>query len=259
VTPPGAYTLGPGQEIFPNYCAVVPNTTEFDVGTIQSWMTHGSSRDLMVYRGGTAPADGSCVLGAADMIFMASISDQIVELKMPDGVGNALKPGTQLIVSMHFVNNGTSTLTPQVKLNFFRAATYKYEAGTMVSFNTSINVPGGTSTAPGTQTVSGTCTGSAGSQFFAIGTHMHALGKTADVNYVNGATTNVVHTTNWAYPDVGVWPAAPFLTLQNGDSLDYSCTYSNPGTDPITVGETQSNEQCMMVAHYFPAGSASCM
>jgi len=70
--------------------------------------------------------------------------------------------------------------------------------------------------------------------------------------------TNVVHTTDWEHPDVGVWPAAPFLTLRNGDSLGYSCAYSNSGSTAVTVGETASNDQCKMVGYYFPAGSTSC-
>ncbi len=262
VTPPGAYTVQPNQETIPNYCATIPTTTEFDVGTMQSWMTPGSSRELTVYRippasAGSTP--GTCGLGGAIPIFMASISGQVVELKMPPGAGIALPAGTQILLAMHFINNGTSSLTPQVKVNFLRAAKYQYEAGLLLSFNTMIDVPAASSAGPGMQTVRGTCTAPVGSQFFAIGTHTNGHATAADVSFVSSsASTSVVHTKDWARPDVGVWPAPPFLTLGKGDSLGYSCSYSNGGTDPVTVGETQSNELCMMVGYYFPAGSASC-
>ncbi len=262
VTPPGAYTVQPNQETIPNYCVTVPTTTEFDVGTMQSWMTPGSSRELTVYRippasAGSSP--GTCGLSGATPIYVASISGQVVELKMPQGAGIALQAGTQIVIAMHFINNGTSPLEPQVKVNFLRAANYQYEAGLLLSFNTMINVPAASSAEPGTQTVQGTCTAPVGSQFFAIGTHTNGHATAADVSFVSGsASTSVVHTTDWARPDVGVWPAPPFLTLEKGDSLDYSCSYSNGGTDAVTVGETQSNELCMMVGYYFPAGNASC-
>jgi hypothetical protein len=259
------FTLQPGQETFPNYCQILPNTAEFDVGTIQSWMTPGSSHELFVYRGsgGGAPAGGTpgtCSSAGSTWMYAASIAGVIVELKMPDGVGMPVQPGKPIVLTMHFVNFGTSPAQPQVKLNLFRTSNLQYEAGAMLSFNTMIDIPAATATAPGSQTVTGTCTVPAGANFFAVGTHTNGHATVADVNLVSGGTTtNIVHTTNWQYPDVGVWTAPPFLTMHNGDSLTYSCAYSNSGAARVTVGETQaSNEMCMAVGYYFPAGSASC-
>ncbi len=261
VTPPGAYTVPPGMEIFPNYCQTSPFASEFDVGTVQSWMTPGSSRDLMVYRA-PPPAAGtgsSACSGTGVMMYMSSIAGQIVELKMPDGVGYPLQAGTQIIISTHFINLGTSDEQPQVKVNFLRAPNYQSAAAILAAFNTAIDVPAATAAGPGGQTVQGTCTVSAGSHFFAIGTHTNGHATAADVNFVSGGmATNVVHTTDWENPDVGLWPASPFLTLQGGDSLAYSCTYSNRGTSPITLGDTLQNEMCMVLGYYFPAGTGSC-
>jgi hypothetical protein len=261
VTPPGMFTVGPGQETYPNYCALVPGNAEFDVGTGQSWMTPGSSRDLIVYQG-AAPSAGSvspCSLGADTWIFAASNSGEIVELKMPDGVGVPLPAGGEIIVNMHFINVGSSTEEPQVKVNFLRTRNLQYRAAAMVSFNGSIDVPAATPSGPGQETVMGMCTAPAGANFFAIGTHTHGHATVADVNFVSGAaTTNVVHTTDWRNPDVGIWMAPPFLSVHTGDSFTYSCAYSNTGASPVTVGETQSNEVCETVSYYFPAGSADC-
>ena len=218
VTPPNAFTVQPGQEIFPNYCFTLTNTTEFDVGKVQSWMTPGSSHDLFVYRGGTPAAGsaGGCSLGADQWFFAASIPGVMVELKMPDGVGMPMPAGTQIILSAHFVNTGTTTEQPQIKLNLFRAQNFQYTVGAMVSFNTSIDVPAATATGPGTQTVMGTCSAPAGASFFAIGTHTNSRATTGDVNFVSGGTTtNIVHTTDWQNPDVGVWTAPQFLTVQS--------------------------------------------
>jgi hypothetical protein len=150
---------------------------------------------------------------------------------------------------------------PLVKLNVLRAQNFQYKAGAMVSFNASINVPAATAAGPGTQTVTGRCTAPVGSKFFAIGTHTRAHATVADVNLVsNGLTTNIVHTTDWSYCDVGVWTAPQFLTTQSGDSFGYSCAYANQGTTAVTVGETElASEACMTVGYYFPAGGSLCM
>ena len=257
VTPPGMFTVQPGQETFSNYCAVLPNTAEFDVGRMQSWMPPGSSHELYVFEG---PAGNGCDPGNASWIFAASIPGTIVELKMPDGVGVPLQPGTQITLSMHFINTTTTVEQPQVKLNLFGTSNLRYKAAAMVSFNVMIDIPGATAAGPGVQTVKGTCTAPAGANFFAIGTHTNSRATVADVDfYSGGTTTNIVHTTDWQNPDVGVWPVSPFLPVGTGDQFTYSCTYANSGTTPVRVGESQAfNELCMTVGYFFPAGSAAC-
>jgi Copper type II ascorbate-dependent monooxygenase, C-terminal domain len=250
------YTLQPGDETFPTYCAVVPNTAEFDVGRMQSWMPPGSSHELFVYR---QAGGATCGAGPDSWIFAASIPGTIVELRMPDGVGVPLQAGTQIALSMHFINTSTTAEQPQVKLNLFGIPNLRYKAGAMVSFNAQIDVPSATTAGPGSQTVTGTCTAPAGANFFAMGTHTFGHATVADVNfYSGGTTTNIVHTTDWQNPDVGVWLTAPFFAVGAGDQFTYSCAYSNDGRSPVTVGETEANELCMTVGYYFPAGNASC-
>ena len=264
VTPPGAFTVQPGQEIGPSYCVTLPNTAEFDVGTVQSWMTADSSYELVVYQGGTgqpgADPQTGCSLGASKWLHAASVSGQVVELKMPDGVGVPLPANTQIMLEMYFINPGKSPTQPQVKVNLLRARSMKFTAAALVAFNTAIDVPAASAAGPGTQTVKGTCTASAGSNFFLMGTHTHGLATSADVNLVSGGlSARLVHTVDWRNPDVAVWNAPQFLTVGAGDSFTYSCSYSNGGTTAVPVGETQANsEECMVVGYYFPAGSVSC-
>jgi hypothetical protein len=258
VTPPGMFDVQPNQETFPNYCAVLPNTAEFDVGRMQSWMPPGSSHDLFVYE---EPPGSSCDSGSANhWIFAASIPGTIVELKMPDGVGVPVQAGQPIMLSMHFVNTTTSIEHPQVKLNLFGMSNLQYTVGTMVSFNVAINIPSATAAGPGAQTVNGTCTAPAGANFFALGTHTYSRATASDVNFQSGGTTtNIVHSTDWQNPDVGVWLSPPYLPVGAGDQFLYSCAYSNSGATAITVGETERyNEQCMTVGYYFPAGTATC-
>ncbi|HLK41284.1 MAG TPA: hypothetical protein VKU41_31250 [Polyangiaceae bacterium] len=270
-TPPGAIAVDPGQEAFMCYYKTLPNTAEVDVGKIQSWMTPGSSHHFIAYEegqggglfGGSPQPDGTlqaCNFGGGTWMYATSLPGQVIEMKMPDGVGLPLSAGTQVMLNMHFINPGTTTAYPQVKLNLVYVQNIQYKAAAMVSFNPTINVPPATAAGPGTQTVSGTCSAPTGSNFFVMTTHTHKHATAAEVNYVSGGvTTNIVNTTDWEHPDVGVWTAPNFLTVKAGDSFTYSCSYSNPGATAVTVGETAaSNEMCMAIGYYFPASTARC-
>jgi hypothetical protein len=272
-TPDMAYAVAPNQEIFPNFCVTVPDNIQ--VGGFQSWMSEGSSHHFILYKGGTAPADGSCTLGANTWIYASSTPGQVITENMPPNVGLAISGNTQLILNMHFINPGTTTLYPKIKVNLLFATDVKYQAGTMVSFNTAIDVPAATAAGPGTQTVQGTCTAPTGAQFFTMSTHTHKHATAAWVDYIhNGTTTEIVHTgtettypadqevgsgLDWEHPGVGLWVTPNFLTVQQGDTFSYHCSYSNTASTPVTVGETAaSNEMCMAVGYYFPAGTAYC-
>jgi hypothetical protein len=268
-----AYAVAPNQEIFPNFCVTVPD--DIQVGGFQSWMSEGSSHHFILYKGGTAPSDGSCTLGANTWIYASSTPGQVITENMPPNVGLQIASGTQLILNMHFINPGTTTLYPKIKVNLLFAKNVEYQAGTMVSFNAQIDVPAATAAGPGTQTVNGTCTAPTGAKFFTMSTHTHKHATAAWVDYVhNGVSQEIVHTgtdstypadqevgsgLDWEHPGVGLWVTPNFLTVSSGDSFTYHCSYSNTGSTAVTVGETAaSNEMCMAVGYYFPAGNAAC-
>ncbi len=276
-TPAGAFSVAPNQEIFPNYCVVVPNT--ISVGGFRSWMTASSSHHFILYMGGTTGSSTgtSCSQGAAQWVYATSTPGAITGMNMPSNVGLDMAANTQLIINMHFINPGTTTAHPQVKINVLFAKDVMYKAATMISFNTSINVPPGTASAPGKQTVSGTCTAPVGANFFTMSTHTHKHAVAAWITYNhNGTSTEVVHTgpattypadqevgsgVDWEHPGIGSWATAPFLTVQQGDTFTYNCSYENTTSTNVTVGETAaSNEMCMAVTYWFPAtlGTASC-
>ena len=124
--------------------------------------------------------------------------------------------------------------------------------------------------------MSGTCTVPVGSQFFTMSTHTHKHATAAVIQYVHadGTSEEIVHTgaastypavqapntgTDWEHPGVAEWNAPNFLTVQQGDSFTYSCSYENTGNTNVTVGETASyNEMCMAVGYFFPAGTSRC-
>jgi len=260
----GQVTIQPNQEAYYCYYKTIPGNAAIQVGAFQSWMSTGASHHFITYQatsGGTP--DGTleqCAGVAGKWVYATSVAGQVIELKMPDGVGLSMNTGTQLILNMHFINPNTAPISPTLKLNVLYAKNVQYQAGTMVSFNASIDVPPATAAGPGTQTVSGTCTAPVGSKFFAVTSHTHKHATDTKVNFVSGGQTeNIVNTTDWESPDVGLFYAPSFLTVNAGDSFTYSCSYSNTTSQAVLVGETAaSNEMCMAIGYYFPAGTASC-
>jgi len=277
----------PGKEIFLCYYYTLPNAAEVDVGAFQSYMSAGSSHHFIVYQGGTGPTAGffgshtsgsiiPCVVGSGTWVYATSTPGEVVGMKMPDTVGLPFAAGTQIVLNMHFINTSTKPLYPSAKLNILFAKNVKYKAAAMVSFNTQINVPKATASGPGKQTVGGTCTAPTGSKFFIMSTHSHKHATAVTVNYVHaGKATEIVHTgatstyptdqqsatgADWEHPGVGEWLSPNFLTTSAGDSFKYSCVFENQDTTTaVTVGETAaSNEMCMSIGYYFPAGSTSC-
>ena len=264
---PSSVVLKPGEEQFLCYYKNIPSGTDVNVSGFRSWMTKGSSHHFITYLVGASSggigglgkqADGtlvSCGGAAGQWVYATSQSGLEVGMDMPDTVGLPMPASSQLVMNMHFVNTTETPQSPVVKLNVLYGTNIKYKAAAMISFNTQIAVPPG-----GTQTVRGTCTPPAGSNFFVMSTHTHKWATAADVNYVSGGqTTNIVHTTNYEQPGTHVWTAPNFLTTKAGDTFTYSCAYQNNESFTITVGETaQKNEMCMAIGYYFPAGNASC-
>jgi len=263
-TPDNFTTVQPGQEEFLCFYKNIPTSQAINVGEFQSWMSPNSSHHFILFQGTGGQPDGSlqqCAIGTGTWLYATSVAGQIIKLTFPTGVGLPMPAQQQLVLNIHLVNPGSTPISPKIKINLMFAKNMQYQAAAMVSFNASINVPPASALGPGTQTVGGTCTAPVGSKFFVMTTHTHKHATVTDVNYVSGGqTTNVVHTTDWENPDVGLWQAPNFLTVKAGDSFTYSCSYVNTSSTAVTVGETAAyNEMCMAIGYYFPAGNATCL
>ena len=252
---------GAEQEIFPNFCVTVPSTIQ--VGGFQSWMSEGSSHHFILYKGGAAPAGGACTLGANTWIYASSTPGQVITENMPPNVGLQIASGTQLILNMHFINPGTTTLYPKIKSTCSTRRTSSTRPGRW-----SPSTP--RSTSPRRPRRSGNADGERdlhGAHRREVLHHEHAHPQARDRGLgrlrAHGVSQEIVHTgtdstypadqefgsgLDWEHPGVGLWVTPNFLTVSSGDSFTYHCSYSNTGSTAVTVGETAaSNEMCMAV------------
>jgi hypothetical protein len=268
VTPDQGLAILPGEEAYYCYYKAIPGNASINVGAFQSWMTSGASHHFILFTG-TGGADGTVAGGVVSgggtgcvpqgtWVYATSTPGQIIELKMPDGVGLPMPANQTLIFNVHVINTGSATLYPKIKLNVLYAKNATASAGAVVSFNSGIAVGAGQ-----TQDVKGYCSNlPAGSKFFAYTTHVHrhggsvASGAYTDVNFVSGGkTTNIVHSTDWENPDVALWGPPNYLTVNPSDQFTYDCHYVNQDATAVTFGETAaSGEMCMSIGYYFPVG-----
>jgi hypothetical protein len=266
-TPDMGFPIQPGQEAYYCYSKNIPGGAAIKVGSFQSFMTKGASHHFILYTGAGADGTvsggtlvggvGGCVPSGV-WVYATSTSGQIIELKMPDGVGLPMPANQTLIFNVHVINTGSATLYPKVKLNVLYAKNATASAGAVVSFNSGIAVGAGQ-----TQDVKGYCSNlPAGSKFFAYTTHVHrhggsvASGAYTDVNFVTGGkTTNIVHSTDWENPDVALWGPPNYLTVNPSDQFTYDCHFVNQDATAVAFGETAANgEMCMSIGYYFPVG-----
>ncbi len=272
-TPDNAFNVQPNNEYYYCFYKTIPGNATINVGAFQSWMTHEASHHFILFTG-AGGADGTIAGGSVTggglgcvpngtWVYATSTSGEVIELKMPDHVGLPMSAGTTLIFNIHLINTGTTALSPKIKLNILYAKDVSAGvAGAMVSMNEGISVP-----AHGMADVTSTCTPPVGSKFFAYTTHVHrhggstTTGAYTDVNYYAGGIsagqkTNIVHSTDWQAPDVGLWNAPNFLTVNKGDQFQNHCHFVNTDATPVFFGETAaSGEMCMSIGYYFPVGA----
>jgi hypothetical protein len=260
------FTLQPGEEVFKCFYTSLPAEQEVAVGRFRSLMTPGSHHLILYATEDALRPDGTfddCGDAAPQVgprslrVWLYAAQDPEHHHDMPAGVAVPLKARQPLILNMHYINVGNTPLNVKAVVNAEYAAAPFERAGAFVTFNTQIAVP-----PQGVQTVSGTCSVPTGARFFTMSTHSHRFTTGASVTTVRDAQPlqQLLRTDDWEHPAVVNW-AAPYMTLGDGESIRYECSYKNDTDDTIKVGESAAkNEMCMAVGYYFPAtGTTFCI
>jgi hypothetical protein len=259
----------PGDEITFCYYFKTPNTSELAVKRWVSHMTPGSHHLIVFFTPTMQQRPGTmttrdCGFGSGGPVWMYAAQAPDAEAVMPldDGAGKPVaqpvKAGQYGFVQVHFLNHTDSVIQAHVELDAFAHddGVPFTPAGPFVTYNSKINIPPGTPSAPSTGMVRGTCDfrSMAGPlKFFAMSTHTHKQGVRAFVTDGGPSGAMVLDNDSWDRPRIQTWNSSPFFAFSTS-TLTYQCDYRNPNNRTIVTGNNaDTDELCMVVGYYFPA------
>lgn len=177
------------------------------------------------------------------------------EFSMPDGVAARIPAGKQLLLSVHVLNASTSPLSGHTGIEAVHADPTKvvHEAEIIFANNVFLTIP------PGESVQTGTCTLDTDSTLFAVLGHMHVTGKhlTSTALPASGSPITLVDE-NYQFDQQKYVMLDPPVALKQGDKIQTTCTYQNPGPDTLTFGEsTTKNEMCISITYRYPRAAAN--
>ena len=175
-----------------------------------------------------------------------------MKFAMPKDIGMTVQGGQPAFIQMHYLNATDKVLPVRVSLNAttYAAAETFTPASAFVTYNSNINIPGGTPATPGMASAGGSCNVSSDAKFFTMSTHAH---KQAVKTQISDGAQMLFSSTDWEHPGGRTFAEAPFYSFTSG-KLTYQCDYKNPTGRPIQDGDSAvTEEMCMAIGYFFPA------
>jgi len=175
------------------------------------------------------------------------------ETTYPDGMATKIKGSTGIRIQLHYLNTTLDTLTVGATLRLSPVAdqsTVTKWVAELYFNRVQLSVPPGQG-----QTVATTCGipttyGQIGLVYG--GTHMHMRGVREQAKTSTGAELADVDT--WDEPPGIAYN--PYVMLNPGDTITWTCTYNNSTTKTFTFGESASdNEMCIYLGRYFSSNA----
>jgi len=240
-----------------------PNTETLAIKKWLSHMTPGSHHMIMYTTSqanaehpvGSPPTRDRCGVGTASAsnvpiwTYSAQNADQELPMPTDDGtgmpVGQEIAAGQYGYLEMHYNNKTDQDLVAHVTLNgeAYEAGTAYTKTAAYVTYNGSLSIP------PGTSTATQMCDVPATAKFWTLSTHAHKRATKTEVK--DGAEMKFM-STDWEHPGAAAWNPG-FNSFATG-KLTYSCTYFNETNSNIQDGDSaDTNEMCMAVGYFFPA------
>lgn len=178
-------------------------------------------------------------------------------LDMPPGVALKVPAGSKLVLDLHLFNaRPTGDVTGTAAVDVVVAdsdAGYQLAAVPFIG-PVQFTVPGSGPT-PGQ--VSGSCTVSNDTSFFAVFPHMHTTGKHIKITAGRSGSETVVWDDDYSfdeqrfgsYPD---WKGPKAVAMKKGEKINVTCTYDKTGYGK-KFGDSTTDEMCFAISYVTPA------
>src|SRR5262249_33473861 len=157
---------------------------------------------------------------------------------------------TQYVLQLHLQNTGDVAVTEHssVTLSYADDATQVTPAGLFALGSFSFSIPAGASDYQATVD----CQATREMHVFAAFPHMHKLGRAIELR--GGPTADseslLYGLQDYTFLEQKMDPVD--FTIAPGEFLRSTCHWDNPGTAPVSFGESSDQEMCFMVVFYYP-------
>lgn len=259
--PPGAkamrlieseYEIQPGQEFY--QCQRLTLPANANIVRITPVSPEGVHHEVFAIDP-TPAADGKSAPDADDCrpvgfnwvtLFASGLGSP--SLSMPPNVALKIDAGQQIVLNLHLYNASTTDVlkgTAAIEVALVEDATGYEFAG--VPF-----VGPATGSVPQSAQLSGDCTVSNDTNYFAVFPHMHKTGKHMKV--VAGTTTVWDADYNFEDQKFGFhpnWLGPPVVPLKKGDKISVTCQYTPEGAGK-KLGDSTDEEMCFAISYVYP-------
>jgi hypothetical protein len=164
----------------------------------------------------------------------------------PPNTGIALKAGSGLVMQIHYnLANGAAPDTSSLKLEYAKTPVGRLATLTPLA-QTKFSIP------PKSvgYTASAQLTVPAPLTLWGVAPHMHMLGREAYLTQTppGGTSSCLIDIPKWNFH----WQQLYFydnpsgIQIPAGTTINYSCTWDNAGSSPVTWGESTTDEMCII-------------
>lgn len=165
--------------------------------------------------------------------------------QFPPGMGMRLEPTDALVMQVHYHAHSATSATDRTRFELYTADQPVSEHLRVVwTGSIDINVPAGQSA-----TASGDCTlpaGAAPVKIVSVAPHMHQTATTfqSKIQRAGGGEECLIDIPSWDFEWQGGYQYKQPILLNPGDTIRTTCTYKNTTPQPVSFGESTSDEMC---------------
>ncbi len=259
------FTVHPNQEVYKCQWFGNPFNKDVDLIKMVGHMDAGSHHFFLfnmspVTLQTTAAALSDCPTGGLEFYpfpYLSQQQDWTVEYPQAN-MGYPLVAKNGLMMNAHFLNAGSTDITPQVTITIYPAkpGVVTVKVGSIFLNNQAISVPAMTST-PVAVTDSLVPIKDEDYTIFTHWSHMH---KYASDFQTTVAGKVVYDETDWNEPKL-VTKGSPLdkynsldLPVKSGSIISWTCMYTNPTSSAMLFGESaNTTDMCIYIGQYYPA------
>lgn len=175
------------------------------------------------------------------------------DVVFPPGIAEHVKAGQFVTLNMHVSDVGGATAltgTSGVQVQTGGPVDAAHEAAMTFVGTLNIVVPSDGIA----HTAQGGCNTVADSHVFALWPHMRALGVRAEVVDTHAAIPNPLLDTRFTLDPQPIDAFAP-MPIAHGDQLQAICYYANSTGQPVSFGDSTTDEACFVGVYHYPANA----